>query len=46
VDVAGGDLAPCAGDADLAFAEVGSLEADGVEHGAAGGAFRAIDELA
>ena len=46
VDVAGSDLAPCAGDADLAFFEVCAFEADGVEHGAGGGAFRAVDQLA
>ena len=43
VDVAGRDLAPGRGDADLRFGEILGLEADGVEHGTAGGALGAVE---
>ena len=44
VHVARGDHAPGGGDADLGFFEIGAGEADGVQHGAAGGALGAIDD--
>ena len=44
VHVAGRDLAPRRADADLRLGEVVAREADGVEHGAPGGARRAVDD--
>ena len=46
VDVAGRDLAPGGGDADLGFLEIGAVEADGVKHGAALRALGGVDEVA
>jgi len=43
VHVARSDHAPSGCNADLGFLEIFGLEADGVEHGAAGGAFRSVD---
>ena len=42
VHVAGRDLAPGRGDADLRLPEIGAGEADRVQHGAAGRAFHAV----
>ena len=45
VHVAGRDHAPSGSDAHLRFAEVFFLEPDGIEHGAARGAFRSVEDL-
>ncbi len=45
VHVARRDVAPGRGDADDALLEIFSREADGIKHGAGGGAFRSVENL-
>ena len=46
VHVAGRDVAPCRGDADDGLGKIFLREADGIKHGARGGAFIAIEQKA